>query len=196
MSFVNPGDEMIQPMARRAGTVVALAAVLIGCQNPESMTNRGPTKAPGDTVPVLFIHSEQGTAMRELGQTNRPRGEELAFAEPEAPAAPAAAPAAQTPRVQLPPGVTQAMVDDGKKTFDASCFACHGQGGAGGPLAPALNDGQWLNIDGSFDALVQVIANGVPQPKQYPAPMPPKGGAPLNDQQVRAVAAYVYSISR
>jgi hypothetical protein len=43
---------------------------------------------------------------------------------------------------------------------------------------------------------VQVVTNGVPQPKQHPAPMPPKGGAPLTDQQVRAVAAYVFSISR
>jgi mono/diheme cytochrome c family protein len=40
-----------------------------------------------------------------------------------------------------------------------------------------------------------VVRNGVPQPKQFPAPMPAMGGAPLSDEQVRAVAAYVYSIS-
>lgn len=188
---------MILPMARRAGTVLALTAALIGCQKPESMTSRGPTKAPGDTVPVLFIHNEQGTAMRELGEPIRPRGEALTFAEIDttkaAAPAPQAAPAAQ---VQLPAGVTQAMVDEGKKIFDGACFACHGQGGAGGPLAPKLADKEWLNIDGSYDAIVNVVSKGVPQPKQFPAPMPPKGGAAISDEQVRAVAAYVYSISR
>ena len=191
---------MILPLARRAGAALVLSAVLAGCQHPESATNRGPTKAPGDTVPVFFIHKEEATAMRELGEPNRPRGEALTFAEEPtpapaaaAPAAPAAQPAAQ---VQLPPGVTQAMVDQGKQTFDTSCWACHGQGATGGPLAPALNDAEWLNIDGAYDAIVSVVNLGVPQPKQYPAPMPAKGGAPLTEEQVRAVAAYVYSISR
>lgn len=187
---------MTLPLARRAGVALALAAVLAGCQNGERLTNRGPTKAPADSVPLFFIRNEEGTAMRELGRANRPRGEALEFPE-EAPAAPAAqAPAAQQPQVQLPAGVTQAMVTQGKQTFDSSCFACHGQAGAGGPLAPALNDGQWLNIDGGYESIVRVINDGVPQPKQYPAPMPPKGGAPLTDEQVRAVAAYVYTISR
>ena len=39
-------------------------------------------------------------------------------------------------------------------------------------------------------------SKGVPQPKQHPAPMPAKGGAPLTDEQVKQVSAYVYSISR
>lgn len=188
---------MILPLARRAGTALVLSAVLAGCQNGERLTDRGPTKAPGDTVPVFFIHNEEGTAMRELGQPNRPRGEALTFAAETAQAAGAGAPAQpQAAQVQLPPGVTQAMVDQGKQTFGSSCFACHGAGGAGGPLAPALNDGEWLNIDGAYDAIVQVVNQGVPQPKQFPAPMPPKGGAPLTEEQVRSVAAYVYSISR
>jgi mono/diheme cytochrome c family protein len=38
------------------------------------------------------------------------------------------------------------------------------------------------------------VTNGVPQPKEHPAPMPPKGGAQLSDDQVKAVAAYVYSL--
>ena len=39
------------------------------------------------------------------------------------------------------------------------------------------------------------MTTGVPKPKEHPAPMPPKGGAPLTDDQVKAVAAYVYSLS-
>jgi mono/diheme cytochrome c family protein len=189
---------MMRSMARRAGVMLAMSAALLGCQNPESGLNRGPTKAPGDSVPLLTIANEAATPMRELGEPNRPRGEALAFApvDTQAQQAQAQRPAVPATQVQLPPGVTQAMVTEGKQIFDTSCFACHGTGGAGGPLAPPLNDKTWLHIDGAYDAIVGIVTNGVPQPKQFPAPMPPKGGAPINDQQVRAVAAYVYSISR
>jgi mono/diheme cytochrome c family protein len=36
----------------------------------------------------------------------------------------------------------------------------------------------------------------VPTPKQHPAPMPARGGGQITDDQVREVAAYIYSISR
>jgi len=188
--------------AWRTGVLVMLSVGLGACRNPESGTSRGPTRGPGDTVPLFFIHHERPTAMRALGHPNLPSGEPLDFPALDT-ATPAAAPAGAAPAgqqartpVALPAGVTQAMVDEGKKTFDTVCFACHGQGGAGGPLAPKLADSQWLNIDGSYESIVKVVTAGVPQPKQHPAPMPPKGGAPLTDAQVRAVAAYVYSISR
>jgi mono/diheme cytochrome c family protein len=98
---------------------------------------------------------------------------------------------------ELPAGVTQEMVDEGQEIYAASvCVACHGVAGAGGPIAPALNDTGWLNIDGSFESIVQVIRDGVPQPRQYPAPMPPMGGASFSDEQLRALSAYIYAISR
>lgn len=76
-----------------------------------------------------------------------------------------------------------------------TCSACHGQDAKGTAVAPDLTDQQWINGDGSYDFLVKTITDGVPQPKQHPAPMPPKGGAPLTDDQVKAVAAYEYSLS-
>jgi mono/diheme cytochrome c family protein len=76
-----------------------------------------------------------------------------------------------------------------------TCSACHGQDAKGTAVAPDLTDQQWINGDGSYDFMVRIITNGVPQPKQHPAPMPPKGGAPLTDEQVKAVAAYEYSLS-
>jgi mono/diheme cytochrome c family protein len=76
-----------------------------------------------------------------------------------------------------------------------TCTACHGQDAKGTAVAPDLTDQQWINGDGSYDFIVKTVTNGVPQPKQHPAPMPPKGGAPLTDEQVKAVAAYVYSLS-
>jgi mono/diheme cytochrome c family protein len=76
-----------------------------------------------------------------------------------------------------------------------TCTACHGQDAKGTAVAPNLTDAEWINTDGSLDGIVKVVTNGVPKPKQHPAPMPPKGGAALSDAQVRAVAAYVYSLS-
>jgi mono/diheme cytochrome c family protein len=76
-----------------------------------------------------------------------------------------------------------------------TCTACHGQDAKGTAVAPDLTDNQWINGDGSYDFIVHTVTTGVPQPKQHPAPMPPKGGATLSDQQVKAVAAYVYSLS-
>ena len=53
----------------------------------------------------------------------------------------------------------------------------------------------WVIGDGSLKAIADTIDTGVPKPKNYPRPMPPKGGAPLSDSDVAAVAAYVWAIS-
>ena len=74
------------------------------------------------------------------------------------------------------------------------CYTCHGPDANGTALAPDLTDQQWLNGDGNLEFITNVVRNGVQQPKQFPGPMPAFGGT-LNDQQVRAVAAYVYSLS-
>lgn len=95
----------------------------------------------------------------------------------------------------LPAGVTQAMVDAGQDHFGTVCTACHGVGGTGSTSGPPLNDSQWLNISGQYPEIVTVITNGVANPKQYPAPMPAKGGGNFTDQQVREIAAYVYALS-
>ena len=101
--------------------------------------------------------------------------------------------AAQT----LPDGVTAAMVTTGKALFDkeGACYTCHGPDGAGTGLAPNLGDAVWLHSDGSFPALVKQITDGVPQPKESMIPMLPKGGAQISDEQIAAIAAYVWSIS-
>ncbi len=96
----------------------------------------------------------------------------------------------------LPAGVTQDMVNEGQKLYGTVCVACHGAGGAGSPAAPALNDGQWLWVPGGeFNGLVNIINAGVPQPKQYPGMMPPKGGGSFTDEQTRAIAAYIHALN-
>jgi mono/diheme cytochrome c family protein len=115
-----------------------------------------------------------------------------------APAPAPAPPPAGGANVQLPEGVTQDMVAQGQQVFTGAglCQTCHAADGSGTALAPSLRDTNWLNVSqGTFDELVTVITNGVPQPVEHPAPMPPRGGSQITDEQVRQVAAYVYSIS-
>jgi mono/diheme cytochrome c family protein len=123
----------------------------------------------------------------------------------DAPATEDAAPAAEAPAAEapaamdmdLPEGVTAAMVAEGEAIFGGQgiCFTCHMAGGVGGPLAPNLTDDEWLNVDGSYESIVQNIMTGVPEPIEHPGIMLPKGGAAITDEQVRAVAAYVWTLS-
>jgi mono/diheme cytochrome c family protein len=109
-----------------------------------------------------------------------------------------AGPAAATPIVaaDLPTGVTQEMVDEGQQLYGTVCVACHGAGGVGGPVGPALNDQDWIHIAGDFEGIVNIIDVGVAQPRQFPAPMPPQGGGSFTPDQLRAIGAYVYALSR
>ncbi|HEX7024723.1 MAG TPA: c-type cytochrome [Gemmatimonadales bacterium] len=98
----------------------------------------------------------------------------------------------------LPAGVTPAMVAQGKKLFtgDALCFSCHGPEGRG-LVGPDLTDSVWLFGNGTFEEIVARILEGVPANKsKNGVVMPPKGGSKIKDDQVRAVAAYVWSLSR
>jgi mono/diheme cytochrome c family protein len=99
----------------------------------------------------------------------------------------------------LPAGITPAMVDSGKTLFaGASCAKCHGAGGNGGQNGPVLTDATWVQIDGSYDAIVNIIHTGVPKANikgAYPYNMRPMGGANFTDDQVKMIAAYVYTIS-
>jgi len=102
----------------------------------------------------------------------------------------------------LPSGVTPQMVKLGDSIFNtASCQRCHGKQGVGAPNGPALAEGKWIHISGSYDDIVKIITSGVPQqeikdPSRRFA-MRARGGVQplLTDDQVRAVAAYVFTIS-
>ena len=106
------------------------------------------------------------------------------------------------PRAAAPDSITPAMIARGDSVFHGkigggTCSVCHGQDAKGTQgLAPDLTAGKWLNGDGSFAFIMNTVQKGVPNPKESPAAMPPMGGANLAADQVRAVAAYVYSLSR
>ena len=118
-------------------------------------------------------------------------GDTVSAAPTPTPAPPTGgAPTAGTP----PAGATPEMVIAGAQTFSTVCFACHDQDAKGTQLAPNLTDAEWINIDGTYDAIINVVKTGVATPKNAPAPMPAMGGASLDDAGVRAVAAYVWSL--
>jgi len=97
--------------------------------------------------------------------------------------------------------ITPAMIAQGDSIFHGkigggTCTVCHGQDAKGtAGLAPNLTDAKWLHGDGSFAAIVSIVEKGVPEPKESPSPMPPMGGMSLTPEQIRAVAAYIYSLS-
>jgi mono/diheme cytochrome c family protein len=100
--------------------------------------------------------------------------------------------------VNLPEGVTQADFEEGRRLFTGqpACHACHGPQATGTALAPDLTDDRWINVEEPTMAeVMRIIREGVPDPVEAPAPMPPMGGARLTDDQIRALAAYVLGLN-
>lgn len=118
--------------------------------------------------------------------------------------APAPATSARNARPGLPASVTPSVVAMGDSIYHArGCRNCHGPDGRGTPRGPDLTDGTLLHVDGTYDDYVRIITEGVPsasiKDKSFSGMMPPRGGgrpAPLTDDQIRAVAGYVFTLRK
>ena len=98
---------------------------------------------------------------------------------------------------QAPAGVTPVAISQGDSIFHGkgNCYACHGSN-AEGTIGPNLTDAEWIHSDGSYDAIVKQVTTGVPkEASKSGIVMPPRGGSTITDDEVKAVAAYVYSLS-
>jgi mono/diheme cytochrome c family protein len=117
-----------------------------------------------------------------------------------APASRPAAPPAASAAAARP--FTAMMVAEGDSIFHArGCKNCHGPDGKGAANGPNLTGPTFLHVDGTYNNFVTLITSGVPADQikdpAHKIPMGARGGrpTPLTDDQIKAVAAYVYTLS-
>jgi glucose/arabinose dehydrogenase/cytochrome c5 len=158
---------------------------------------------------ALYISDDKGGRIWRVTYQGDPNAGLEAAPAPttEAKASPGAQPpegvhpeaSADAAALPVPPGATAEQVALGKQIFHgevagATCAGCHGAGGIGTPVGANLTTGKWLWGDGSLQSIADAIKRGVPQPKEHPGAMPPFGGVSLSDNDLAAVAAYVWAI--
>ena len=112
----------------------------------------------------------------------------------------AAEPELDPATLPVPAGATREQVLLGSRIFvgaaaGGTCSGCHGSDGKGSTVGPDLTGGNWQWGNGSLAAIAATIDKGVVKPKHADGAMPPRGGAPLTDADVKAVAAYVWALS-
>ncbi len=99
--------------------------------------------------------------------------------------------------VAIPEGVTDSTIAVGRELFHgmADCSGCHAHDGTGTQAGPDLTDAAWLHGDGSYGMVVKLVTHGVTRFESTKGrPMPMRGWVPIDDGEVRAVAAYVWSL--
>ena len=110
-----------------------------------------------------------------------------------------ATPAAPQPASEASAGSSSsALIARGDAVFHGSdnCYACHGSKGEG-LVGPNLTDSEWIHSKGTLEEIEAQINHGVTKEESKSGiPMPPKGGATISDEDVKACAAYVHSLSQ
>lgn len=106
----------------------------------------------------------------------------------------------QAAALKAPEGTTREQIALGSRIFhgeakQGTCATCHGSNAEGLPIGPELVKKDWLWSDGSLKGIEATITAGVAQPKAHPGMMPPKGGRPLSQDEVKALAAYIYALN-
>jgi mono/diheme cytochrome c family protein len=96
---------------------------------------------------------------------------------------------------ELPAGFNADQVELGRQSY-VVCSVCHGLDGLGTPLGPSLRDSTWIHIGGTAPEIEQIIRSGVPEPQEFPAPMPAMGGGSFTAEQIQALVAYVHALSQ
>ncbi len=63
-------------------------------------------------------------------------------------------------------------------------------------MGPDLTDTTWVHSKGGYEEIVAQITKGVTKQESKGANvMPPKGGSSISEDDLKAVAAYVWSLS-
>ena len=103
-------------------------------------------------------------------------------------------------RGALPSGLTPDWLTRVYSLFHASwCVRCPVPDAMGRPHGPDLTSGHFMHITGSYDEIVKIVTTGVPadsiKDPSHKLPMRGRGGGSLTDEQIKAIAAYVYKLS-
>ena len=168
-----------------AGMALALVFGIAACggdANGNAADQVGETAAAAQEMAGDAM-AKAGETVKEAGEAAGEKMEEMAGAMTQ----------------ELPAGVTKEMIAKGKTIYAGAgiCSSCHGPSGGGIPsLGANLTDSEWLHSDGSYDGIVKSVMSGVTaQESSSGVPMPAKGGTNISDDDVKAVAAYVWSLS-
>jgi cytochrome c oxidase cbb3-type subunit III len=132
-------------------------------------------------APVAAQSSSEATATRPPNQTASDS---------------AAAPAPGSSDATSSTAVNAALITKGDAVFHGpgNCYACHGSN-ATGSVGPNLTDAEWIHSKGTYEDIVAQINAGIPKEQSKSGiAMPARGGGTINDDDVKAVAAYVYSL--
>jgi mono/diheme cytochrome c family protein len=98
-----------------------------------------------------------------------------------------------------PPGVTTETVRAGFDLYHGkgACDACHGELGLGTPEGPSLILGQWKLGPGTIEWLAHITRHaGWGATSRDGDVRPMRGPTVLDSAEIRAVASYVWTISR
>jgi mono/diheme cytochrome c family protein len=106
---------------------------------------------------------------------------------------------AQAAAQERPATVPDSQIQAGRKVFlgVGQCSRCHGSEGQGTDDGAPLISGTWKLGDGSYRWLTHIISHaGVSARGRDGDPQAMRGPALLAPEELRAVACYVWSISR
>lgn len=93
---------------------------------------------------------------------------------------------------------SSALIAQGDAVYHGpgNCYACHGSKGEG-LVGPNLTDSEWIHSKGTLAEIEAQILHGISKEESKSGiPMPPKGGSTISDEDVKACAAYVHSLSQ
>ncbi len=150
------------------------------CHNP-----RGPEERTDREWVIIMQHMQtRANLTRKQGSLVR----DFLLASNDA----ALMPARLRGNVPPPSEVTDELIAQGRLVYKGAgtCFACHGGGLEGGPIAPNLKDSQWKRGTGDFASILDVVRNGVSGTAMAAYP----GG--ISEEQAQQVAAFVWAVSQ
>lgn len=156
-------------------------------------------KEQAEALPPEKIDAAMAEVAKKLAASNPVAVEKPDQVVPGSPTAAklAAAPAVDTAAIDKAPAedapIDPAVMEIGKVQF-ATCAACHGQNGEGGPIAPPLAGSNW--VAGPVSNLIRIQLRGLQGPihvsgKEYNFPAPMAALSYQTDEQIAAVLTYV-----